>query len=94
MLDINNEKKYYKRTNNQWIYDNKVREESFINNDTLYQMIRDSKSKSKKNLHTISRNYNSLTLHKNIYIAEFKTRLDEEEMGFKKEIQKRLEKQI
>ena len=59
-------------------------------------MIRESKNRknNKNNKTSISRNYNSLIPHKNIYMAEFKTRLDEEELRFKKEMENKLEKQI
>ena len=89
-------KQYYKRIKDQWIHDENVKEESFLHNDILYQQIQKNRGNydKKGNLRKISRNYNALTPHKNIYAIEFKTRLDEIDLLLKKKNEQTLEKQI
>ena len=61
-----------KLATNKWVIDKTVKPEIFINNNDLFKNINHKKNKTKKN-----NSSDTITVHRNMYVAEFKTRLDE-----------------
>lgn len=75
-------KEYFKRQNHEWKLDSTMNEEKFLNNRILYDTIRDKKLK----LWDFE--------HRNVYINEFKDRLDQMDRTLQLSTAKQLEKQF
>ena len=72
VLIVDNTQNFFQRklATNKWVIDKTVKPEIFINNNDLFKNINNKKNKTANSSDTI-------TVHRNMYVAEFKSRLDE-----------------
>lgn len=87
ILEMNNELSFYKRHEDKWIIEENLKLESFMNNNTIFCNI-DKKCMKDKNVKTCE----SIDNYKNIYIDEFKLRLDDLDKRLVNETNEKLEK--
>lgn len=72
VLIVDDTQNFFQRklATNKWVIDKTVKPEIFINNNDLFKNINNKKNKTANSSDTI-------TVHRNMYVAEFKSRLDE-----------------
>jgi hypothetical protein len=63
---------FYKRVSNKWLIDRTVKQSFFINNNKLFCNINNKCIKNEK-----TKTCDSITEHKNVYVAEFNARLSD-----------------
>ena len=80
---------YERNQNNRWVFDKDVTHDTFLSDYDLFGNIIKAKHNSKTKL-----KLNKFTQHQNIYVAEFKTRLDEIDKKLKLDIASNIEKQF